>query len=147
MTRSMTGYGKAEVTGGEGKFVVEIRSVNHRYGEVSVKLPRQMLFLEGDIRRRVSERFKRGKIDIFIQFEPAAGNVTPPVANIPLALAYNEAFSQIRQALGVYEHVPFDLILAQKDVLTVATQEATVDLEAQSADLHAALTAALDSME
>ncbi len=147
MTRSMTGYGKAEVTGVGGKFTVEIRSVNHRYGEVSVKLPRQLLSLEGDIRRRMSERFKRGKIDVFIQFEPAAGSVTPPVANIPLALAYNEAFGQIRQALGVYDHVPFDLILAQKDVLTVAAQEATVDLEEQSADLHAALNAASDSME
>jgi len=47
MTRSMTGYGKAEVMGGEGKYAVEIRSVNHRSGEVSVKLPRQMLALEG----------------------------------------------------------------------------------------------------
>lgn len=147
MTRSMTGYGKAEATGAEGKFVVEIRSVNHRYGEVSVKLPRQMLFLEGDVRRRVAERFKRGKIDIFIQFEPAMGNITPPVANIPLALAYNEAFTQIRLALGVYDHVPLDLILAQKDVLATQAQDVPADLEAQAADLHGALNAALDSME
>jgi len=75
MIRSMTGYGKAEATGTEGKFSVEIRAVNHRYGEVTVKLPRQMLALEGDIRRRVSERFKRGKIDLFIQFEPVTGRL------------------------------------------------------------------------
>lgn len=145
MTRSMTGYGKAEVMGGDGKFTVEVRSVNHRYGEVSVKLPRQMLALEGDIRRRVSERFKRGKIDLFIQFEPAAGNVTPPAANVPMAIAYYEAFTQLRQAIGASDPVPLGLILSQKDVLTTA--EVSSDLESQVADLNTALAAALDSLE
>lgn len=145
MTRSMTGYGKAEVMGGDGKFTVEVRSVNHRYGEVSVKLPRQMLALEGDLRRRVSERFKRGKIDLFIQFEPAAGNVTPPAANVPMAIAYYEAFTQLRQAIGASDPVPLGLILSQKDVLTTA--EVSSDLESQVADLNTALAAALDSLE
>jgi len=145
MTRSMTGYGKAEVMGGEGKYAVEIRSVNHRYGEVSVKLPRQMLALEGDIRRRVSERFKRGKIDLFIQFEPAVGNITPPAANIPMAIAYNEAFSKLRQAIGSNDPVPLGLILSQKDVLT--TGEVAADLDSQVADLNAALVEALDCLE
>jgi len=145
MTRSMTGYGKAEIMGNDGKFAVEIRSVNHRYGEVSVKLPRQMLALEGEIRRRVSERFKRGKIDLFIQFEPAAGNITPPAANIPLAIAYSEAFTQLRQAIGSNDPVPLGLILSQKDVLT--TGEVAADLDGQVADLNAALVAALDSLE
>jgi uncharacterized protein (TIGR00255 family) len=145
MTRSMTGYGKAEIIGSDGKFVVEIRSVNHRYGEVTVKLPRQMLALEGDIRRRVAERFKRGKIDLFIQFEAAVGNVNPPAANIPLAVAYHEAFNQVRLAIGSQDPVPLGLILSQKDVL--ATQDAAIDLDTQSADLTAALTAALDSLE
>lgn len=145
MTRSMTGYGKAEVNGDEGKFAIEIRSVNHRYGEVSVKLPRQMLALEGDIRRRVSERFKRGKIDLFIQFEPAAGRVNPPVANIPLAMAYHEAFNQVRQSLGSDESVPLGLILAQKDVFS--TQDGSADPGGQVDDFNMALAAALDSLE
>lgn len=145
MIRSMTGYGKAEATGTEGKFSVEIRAVNHRYGEVTVKLPRQMLALEGDIRRRVSERFKRGKIDLFIQFEPVTGLTTPPSANVPLAIAYNDAFAKIRQALGTTEPVPLGLILAQKDVLSC--QESTTDLETLAADLYAALAAALESLE
>jgi len=145
MTRSMTGYGKAEVSGNDGKFAVEVRSVNHRYGEVTVKLPRQMLALEGDIRRRVSERFKRGKIDLFIQFEPAAGSVTPPVANIPLAIAYNEVFTSVSQAVGAKDPVPLSLILSQKDVLT--TREVAADLDNQVEDLNRALAAALDSLE
>ncbi len=142
MTRSMTGYGKAETVAADGKYTVEVRSVNHRYGEVTVKLPRQFLSLEGDIRRRVSERFKRGKIDIFIQFEPAAGGSVQPVANIPLAIAYHEAFSQVRQAIGSNDPVPLSLVLSQKDVL--GTQEEAATLESQAAELGTVLSAALD---
>jgi uncharacterized protein (TIGR00255 family) len=140
----MTGYGKAEILGQEGKFAVEVRSVNHRYGEVSVKLPRQMLALEGEIRRRVTDRFKRGKIDLFVQFEPAAGSVPPPVANLALARAYHEAFNQVRESLGSNEPVPLEIVLSQRDIFT---QEASVDPLAGVDDFNGALVAALDSLE
>lgn len=144
MMKSMTGYGKAEASSVDGKFSVEVRSVNHRYGEVTVKLPRQILAMEVDLRRRVNERFKRGKIDLFIQFEPAAGTTTIPSANIPLAMAYNEAFGQVSQALGGGP-VPIGLILSQKDV--VSFQESVADTSTLSAILDEAFTAALDSLE
>ena len=73
MFKSMTGYGKAESVTEAGKIRSELRSVNHRYGEISVKLPRQFLALEGEIKKRFAERFKRGKIDAFMQFEQPAG--------------------------------------------------------------------------
>lgn len=143
MFNSMTGYGKAEAATAAGKLSVEIRSVNHRYGEIAVKLPRQFMPLEGEIKKRVSNRFKRGKIDIFINFEQSASVASPPQVNLAMAKAYHEAFTTLNHHLGIYEPIPASIILAQKDVLFV--QEATPDIEAVSAALFSTLEDAMDS--
>lgn len=145
MLKSMTGYGKAEAVTADGKISVEIRSVNHRYGEVSVKLPRQLLALEGEIKKRVSDRFKRGKIDLFLVFEPPAGGAVLPQVNLAMAKAYHDAFVALNHHLGIYEPVSVALILAQKDVLS--SQEMTADMERISEALFSTLSAAMDSFE
>src|SRR6185369_10596403 len=73
MIRSMTGYGKGEALSEQGSFTVEIRSVNHRYGEVTVRMPRAFLSQENEIKRLVSTVLKRGKIDVTVQWEEASG--------------------------------------------------------------------------
>lgn len=143
MFNSMTGYGKSESTAASGKLSVEIRSVNHRYGEISVKLPRQFMPLEGEIKKRAAARFKRGKIDIFINFEQSATVATPPQVNLAMAKAYYDAFTLLNHHLGIYEPIPAALILAQKDVLVV--QETSPDMEAVSAALFSTLAEAMDS--
>ena len=145
MTKSMTGYGKAETTTGDGKLTVEIRSVNHRYGEVTVKLPRVFLSVETELRRRVAERLKRGKIDLFVQFETSAGSAQAPQVNLPLAKAYHDAFVSIRQALGMAEPVSLGLIAAQRDVLV--SQEISPDLDRIVTDLYGVLDCALEGLE
>jgi uncharacterized protein (TIGR00255 family) len=141
----MTGYGKAEDVTAEGKLSVELRSVNHRYGEITVKLPRQFLALESEIKKRIAERCKRGKIDAFVQFETAAGGNCLPQVNLPLAKAYHEVFTAMNHQFGNYEPVALSLIVAQRDVLT--SQEVTTDLEAVSGQLYSTLDAALESLE
>jgi len=128
MIRSMTGYGKAENSSETGRFIVEIRSVNHRYGEVTVKLPRQFLSLEADIKKRVNSCCKRGKVDVFIQFDAVAGVLHPPQVNMPLAKAYHEIFSGMIHNLGIYEPVTLASIISQRDVLV--QQDADTDTEA-----------------
>lgn len=145
MIRSMTGYGKAEEMTEDGKLAVEIRSVNHRYGEISVKLPRQFLALEGEIKKRIAERCKRGKIDAFVQFESPSGGSSLPQVNLPLAKAYHDAFVAMSLQFGNYEPVSLALIVAQKDVLS--TREMTTDLEKVAKQLFSTLAAALDSLE
>lgn len=145
MIRSMTGYGKAEDVTAEGKLSVELRAVNHRYGEVSVKLPRNFLALEGEIKKRIAERCKRGKIDAFVQFELSSGVNNLPQVNLPLAKAYYDAFAAMSLHFGNYEPVSLALIVAQKDVLS--SQEMTADLEKVALQLFRALAAALDNME
>jgi len=143
MLKSMTGYGKSESVTGSGKLSIEIRSVNHRYGEISIKLPRQFMSLESEIKKRVSNRFKRGKIDIFINFEQPSGAAASPQVNLAMAKAYHDAFLALNHHLGIYEPVPASIIISQKDVLV--SQEMAPDMEGVSAALFTTLSDAMDS--
>jgi len=118
MIRSMTGYGKAEATLPGGRMVVEIRSVNHRYGEIAVKLPRALMAHENEVRKTVAGRLKRGKIDVFVQQEGVAAVESLPTVNLPLAKAYHDAFMKMKEALGLADPVSLALLASQRDVLT-----------------------------
>jgi uncharacterized protein (TIGR00255 family) len=117
----MTGYGKGEATSAKGTFSVEIRSVNHRYGEVSVRMPRQFLSLENEIKRLISATLKRGKIDVTVQWEEASGADTVPQLNGELAKGYFDAFSHLSRELGLTHEVSLSMVLAQKGVLKDVT--------------------------
>ncbi len=69
MIKSMTGYGKANLDKNLRKYQIEIKSVNHRYLDISVKMPRQVSYLEEEIKQEILKKVKRGKIDVFINFE------------------------------------------------------------------------------
>jgi len=145
MIRSMTGYGKAEAVLETGRIIVEVRSVNHRYGEIFVKLPRTLMPFENDVRKCVAGRLKRGKIEVFVQQEGGVAAGARPVANLELAAAYHEAFLKMRTALGLHEPVTLSLIAAQKDVLGMGEREGGTDglLE----ELLAAVSGAVDSID
>ncbi|MCD7806689.1 MAG: hypothetical protein LUH19_05025, partial [Lachnospiraceae bacterium] len=66
MIKSMTGFGRSELLAGSRKYTVEIKSVNHKYLDVTVKLPRKLTFLEIPIRNELKKYASRGKVDIFI---------------------------------------------------------------------------------
>ena len=137
MIKSMTGYGKGESAYAGGRIIVELRSVNHRYGEISVKLPRALMPFENEIKKRVAERLSRGKIDVFIQMENAGG-LGVPTANLPLARSYYRAFSSIREALGLSDEVGLAMVASQRDVISIAA-EAEATLEEIPQELLAAL--------
>lgn len=145
MIKSMTGYGKAELANGTGRVVVEIRSVNHRYGEVTVKMPRSWLALENEVRKCVAARVKRGKIDVFIQREGGEGATSLPQVNLPLARAYHAAFLKLKEELDLYEPVTLAQIVAQKDVLMAG--EGEKDAESVHEELLGAVSAAVDGLE
>lgn len=145
MIKSMTGYGKHEVSLESGRIIVEIRSVNHRYGEIFVKLPRTLLSMENDVRKSVADRLKRGKIEVYIQQEGLAGAGSMPRVNIPLAKAYYEAFGKMKDALGLYDPVPLSLIAAQKDLMI--TEENGDRAESVHDELVAAVQAAVNNLD
>jgi uncharacterized protein (TIGR00255 family) len=145
MIKSMTGYGKGDAVFAGGRFVVEVRCVNHRYGEITVKLPRALLQFENDLKKRVAAKLSRGKIDVFIQVEGAIA-LGVPTANLPLARGYYKAFQSIREALGLAGEVDLALIAQQRDVVTVAA-ESEASLEELPEELLSALDDALAKVD
>jgi len=146
MIRSMTGYGKGEAAGGAGRCVVEVRTVNHRYGEVTVKLPRSFLAYEHELRKAAASRIKRGKADLFVQWEEAAGAAQVPPVNMTAARGYQAAFLELARELRLSPEIPLSLIISQKNVLQEAAGEEQPDLLPQVLQAVLAALDALDAM-
>lgn len=127
MIKSMTGYGKGEAVSERGCFTVELRSVNHRYGEISVRMPRGFLALENEVKKMVAAQLKRGKIDLFVQWAEGSESSIMPQADTALARGYAELFRKLSRDLELSQEISLPLILAQKGVMkesTVAIDEA-----------------------
>lgn len=99
--RSMTGYGRGEFTAADRKFTVEMRSVNHRYNDITVKMPRFLVSLEDRIRKKVAESVFRGKTDIYIGFETLSSEDVEVRLDEALAQAYAEKLRLLQKALGL----------------------------------------------
>jgi uncharacterized protein (TIGR00255 family) len=141
----MTGYGKGESPFGNGTLTVEIRSVNHRYGEISVKLPRKFMAFENELKKTVAASLKRGKIEVFIQIGAAGNATTQPEINLPLAHSYYQLFAALKENLGLTEEIGLGLIAAQKDVISL-TDSDTGEVSS-SQELFDALQQAVTSID
>lgn len=97
--RSMTGYGRGEFTAEDRKFTVEMRSVNHRYNDITVKMPRFLISLEDRIRKKAAESIFRGKTDIYISFETLSPEDMDVKLDEALATAYAEKLRQLQKVL------------------------------------------------
>lgn len=127
MINSMTGYGKGEAQAGNVALNVEIKTVNHRYADITVKVPRTLLAFENEVRRRVGQVLRRGKIDVFVNFGQAEESSVTPALNRPLALAYRDLFTHMRNELGLFGEVSVELIAMQKDVIQMRETESSPD--------------------
>src|SRR6266550_3641916 len=96
MPRSMTGYGSAETDGPRGRFRADLRGTNGRFLEVRVRLPAPLIPFEADFRRRASETFQRGRLDLAITWEPRQDERPPVTLNAGLAGALLEAAARLK---------------------------------------------------
>ena len=146
MIKSMTGYGRARETRNGRDLTVEVRSVNNRYLDCTVKMPRAYIFAEDAVKALVQKAVSRGKVDVFITIASGEDAGTAVSVNETLALAYLSAFQQLRQ-LGEGQVSPAACTAMElarfPDVLTVTKAEE--DLEAVSADICAVLAQALEA--
>ena len=143
MVKSMTGYGRARETRNGRDITVEVRSVNNRYLDCAVKMPRAYIFAEDAVKTAVQKAASRGKVDVFISVESLGAEETVVKVNEPLAKQYIDAMKQLIALGGGYvksEYKATDLARLP-DVLTVTKAEE--DLETISADLNAVLGEAL----
>ena len=143
MVKSMTGYGRARETRNGRDITVEVRSVNNRYLDCTVKMPRAYIFAEDAVKNRVQKAASRGKVDVFISVDSLGAEETVVKVNEPLAKGYLDAMNTlIRLGEGAVEKTFSAADLARlPDVLTVTKAEE--DLESVSADLCAVLDEAL----
>ena len=144
MIKSMTGYGRAREMLNKRDITVEVRSVNNRYLDCTVKMPRMYTFAEDAIKQRVQQAVSRGKVDVFITVDASAADVAKVTVNQELAAQYVAALNALAEVCGptAYKVTP-ETLARFPDVLTVT--KADEDLETVSADLCAVLDKALEA--
>ena len=128
MIRSMTGYGKGENEKDGRKFTVEIKSVNHRYNDISIKLPRFMISMEDKIKKNISKKIFRGKTDVFINFETEAQDDVQVKLNEPLAPSYVEKLNELKEMFGLETPNALDLVAKFPDILSTEKVEEEGDV-------------------
>ena len=131
MIRSMTGYGRGERVYEDMTVTVELRSVNNRYLDCTVKMPRTYIFAEDAIKERVQSKVGRGKVDVFVNVAHTAGEELSVTVNEPLARAYMDALLRLHELgsdLGVRrDYKPTNLARFQ-DVLVVEKKQEDLEL-------------------
>ena len=127
MIRSMTGFGRCEVSEAERKFTVEMKGVNHRYLDVNMRMPKKLNFFETAIRNRLKEYVQRGKIDIFITYEDLSEEQVSLKYDHALAAEYLKYFKQMQTEFGINSEVNAYSLSRCPEVLTM--EEQVVDEE------------------
>lgn len=140
MTKSMTGFGRAEHSTETEKLTVEIKSVNHRYFDVTVKLPRKLNALDPVIRQKAKDFAKRGKIDVYITHEVSEGDDTSVIFNKKIAEQYVRYGLQMGEDLGLKPFSSAAEVAALPEVFTV--EHVQEDDEELAKELFAVLEAA-----
>ena len=143
MVKSMTGYGRARETLNGRDITVEVRSVNNRYLDCTVKMPRAYVFAEDAMKTCVQKAISRGKVDVFVTIDTTAADVTVVSVNEALARSYYEALKNLKENLALEGEITPMALAKFPDVLTVSRAEE--DLESVAADICKVLEQALSA--
>ncbi len=123
MIKSMTGYGRANLSENEREYQIEIKSVNHRYLDISVKMPRQLSYLEDTIKKEISNKVKRGKIDVFITFNNNSLEGRSIKINTELAKAYIDELKKLAEKEDILSDIQVTDISKYPDVLNIQNNQ------------------------
>ena len=121
--KSMTGYGRAKYEIEQREYCVEIKSVNHKYCDISVKLPRSISYLEEKVKKMVAREVTRGKIDVFITFSNYSTKGKQITINHELATIYIEQLKEMARKNKIEQHIEATEISRFPDVLMVENRE------------------------
>ena len=143
MVKSMTGYGRAREMHNGRDITVEVRSVNNRYLDCTVKMPRAYIFAEDRMKARVQQAISRGKVDVFVTIDASAADAAVVAVNEPLARGYYDALTRLKTMFDLPGDITPEVLAKFPDVLAVTKAEE--DVEAIAADICAVLDDALMS--
>ena len=144
--KSMTAYGRGEYPLGDKTYTVELKSVNNRYRDVVLRMPRSLQELEEDIRTFISSRVRRGRLETTIQTNINGKEENYQLElNVPLLKAYQEIFRQLNIELGTDDNPNPEAFSQIKDIIIMKPEE--IDLEETKSGIIGALTMALDALD
>ena len=126
--KSMTGFGRSKLEKNNRIYTVEIKSVNHKYNDISIKLPRSLSYLEDKIKKEISSNIARGKIDVYISFENYSEEGKQVIINKELVNEYMKQFKILAEENNLRLDVPVTEITKLLDVLTLKETEESEDV-------------------
>lgn len=122
MIKSMTGFGRCEVSDGERKFTVEMKGVNHRYLDANIRMPKKLNFFESAIRNLLKKSVQRGKVDIFITYEDMSESQVSLKYNEKLAEEYLTYFKKMEESFSLENDIRVSTLSRYPEVLTMEEQ-------------------------
>lgn len=140
MIKSMTGFGRCEIAENNRKFTVEMKSVNHRYLDVNIKMPKKLNFFESAIRTELKKYISRGKVDIFVSYEDFSESNTSVRYNREVAAEYLKYLDQMAEEFQLDNDVRVSTLSKYPEVFTM--EEQTVDEEELWKELQKAMDGA-----
>ena len=120
MIKSMTGFGRSEVSDSSKKIVVEVKSVNHRYLDTSIKMPKKLNYFDAAIRNQLKEYIQRGKVDIFITYEDISENQVEIKYNEAIAAEYMNYFKKMSEDFSIVNDIKVNSLAQMPEVLTLS---------------------------
>ncbi len=141
---SMTGYGKGSASTDGREMTVELKSVNHRYLDVGMRLPRHLSFLEDPIRSALGNRLSRGHVDVFVNYRNLRSDARSVEIDVPLLTAFVAAARQANETLALRDDLSLTAALRLPDVSNV--READEDSDSLLALLNSAISGAIDAL-
>ena len=123
MIKSMTGFGRCEFTDEKRKFTVELKSVNHRYLDVNIKMPKKLNFFESSIRALLKEYIERGKVDVYITYEDYTEDNYALKYNLALAAQYLDYLNRMAEEFGLENDIRVSNLSRYPDVLVMEEQD------------------------
>lgn len=123
MLRSMTGYGRSKYENDSREYTVEIKSVNNRYSDISIKMPRNISFLEDNIKKIISNSITRGKVEVFISFSNNSEKGKTIEINKELAKIYIEEMKELASEAGINSNIEVIDVMKMPDILNIKLNE------------------------
>lgn len=142
MIKSMTGFGRCEEAGNNRKFIVEMKSVNHRYLDVNIKMPKKLGFFEASVRSELKKYISRGKVDIFISYEDYSEENTSIRYNREIAADYLKTLRMMAQEFHLDDDIRVSALSRYPEVFTM--EERSIDEEELWNELRNALEGAAE---
>lgn len=123
MIKSMTGFGRATFEDSSRSFIVEIKTVNHRYCDINIRMPKSLISFEDKIRTTIQEKIARGKVDVFITLNTYDKKDVRSILNESLAESYLNCLKEIKEKYNVIDDISVSLIARFPEVISLQQQE------------------------